>query len=71
MSLTTKIVCDHCNADISATNGYPSYRLSLVAEKLPNNSNTEVAIHVTPPINKAHHFCGLHCLDHWVQGQRK
>lgn len=66
----SQTTCDHCGADLTDTEKQPRYRLCLSAERLPHTSNLVNAVHVEPPIDRTHHFCGVPCLEQWL-GTRK
>ena len=64
---TRQVLCDGCGKDLSVTDYVPAYRLCLDAERIPVASNKVAAIHVVPPIDRAYHFCGTHCLFVWLE----
>lgn len=61
------ITCDGCRKDISKTDEMPSFRLRLSAEKMRQDADFSYAILITPPIVVDHHFCGLNCLQTWME----
>jgi hypothetical protein len=66
MSATIKVQCDYCNADLSDSGSRPDYRLVLAAEPIPSTSSVIQSIHVLPPLDRRHHFCGTGCLAAWT-----
>ena len=78
MSERTEIVCDACGEDVQYTGNAEGYRLVLgnqsrapwfVRDGLRGGAVTSMA--VQPPIDRAHHFCGLPCLAFWMEPHRE
>lgn len=67
---TIEVKCDHCGGDLTDAGPRPTYRLALSPEAVPNSGDFLYALHVTPPIARPHHFCGLDCLDLWRDRER-
>lgn len=66
MGKTVQVTCDGCGRDITTRSNMVDYRLVLAAEDKPGYGNgAYTAMHISPPIDCAHYFCGLGCLDHW------
>jgi hypothetical protein len=71
---TTEIKCDQCGEDITYTGNSVDYRLILgfqskdpwyLKEGLRGGAVTDMMI--SPPLNRAYHFCGTSCLAVWAQ----
>lgn len=60
------VTCDGCGKDITTTGNCVDYRLALVVESIPCGRNMVTLLHVTPPLNRDHHFCGVGCLKNWI-----
>lgn len=61
-----KITCDGCGGDLTTRTNSVDYRLVLAAESKPGygaGAYTDMMIY--PPVDRAHHFCGIGCLDRW------
>jgi len=65
-TVTTKIICDSCGADISPqATGYPAvYILKVTAENVARHTENSVvfAVHSYPPIEHDLYFCNLECM---------
>lgn len=69
---TETVTCDQCGADLS-TGAPPRYRLALRPEWVPPRPGpggvvSLPVVHVSPPITRDCHFCGLSCLKKWAEG---
>jgi hypothetical protein len=61
-----EITCDGCGRDLTTTSNSVDYRLVLASESKPGyGSGFYTDMMVYPPVDRAHHFCDLACLDHW------
>lgn len=62
-----EINCDGCGHDLTYTGNCVDYRLVLGNESKPTypGARAVTAMGISPPVDRAHHFCGLDCLDHW------
>lgn len=68
---TVQVICDGCGADLTTRSNSVDYRLVLTSEDKPGRgfgAYTDMMIY--PPLERAHHFCGLTCLDHWRDHER-
>lgn len=66
-----KVTCDGCGADLTTRANSVDYRLILASESKPGygpGAYTDMMIY--PAIERAHHFCGLSCLDRWRDRER-
>lgn len=61
---TEKVICDHCNKDLTYTSNYIDYRLVLSVENKPKHSGLKfvTAMYIHPDIENTMHFCGIKCL---------
>lgn len=63
---TEQITCDGCGHDLTTRSNSVDYRLVLAAESKPGyGSGFYTGMMIYPPVDRAHHFCALSCLDHW------
>lgn len=69
MGIETKITCDECQADITATGAMPGFRLKLSCESLPQIGASSYAVMVYPPLDHTHYFCGMDCIGVWMSKQ--
>lgn len=61
-----KVSCDGCGRDLTTRTNIEDYRLVLASESKPGyGSGAYTCMGIYPAIERAHHFCGLGCLDHW------
>lgn len=66
MGKTVQVTCDGCGHDITTRSNMVDYRLVLSAEDKPGyGAGAYTAMHILPPVDRSHYFCGLQCLDHW------
>jgi hypothetical protein len=63
----TTVTCDACGRDISTTTNCVDFRLALTTERLPAESDVVTLMHISQPIGRDHHFCGVRCLTAWVE----
>lgn len=66
-----QVTCDGCGADLTTRSNSVDYRLVLASEGKPGHGAgfyTDMMIY--PPVDRAHHFCDLSCLDHWRDRER-
>lgn len=68
----SKVICDGCGENITATSNCEGWRLSLVVQskipqwKLEGRSHGFVTLMAVPlPLDRPKDFCGLSCLDKW------
>jgi len=67
MTEQTKITCDNCASDLTATYNCQDYRLKLEDELMPCKSLVATKMMVYSRLkNGPMHFCGLGCLQNWV-----
>ena len=68
-----QVNCDGCELDITTTGNYEDWRLVLdcepktlwfIAEGKQGGAVTDMAL--SPPVDRAYHFCGIGCLVHWL-----
>ena len=64
--IKTSITCDACEKDLSDSGPRPMFMLTLNASPVSSTSSIRYAIHVTPAIDRPHHFCGKRCLNSWL-----
>lgn len=69
-----KIICDCCANDLTYTSNYEDYYLVLSSShKLPwfaqkgERSGAVTCMLIEPPIKENRYFCGLECLNKWMQ----
>jgi hypothetical protein len=68
---TERVTCDGCGADLTTRTNMVDYRLVLASESKPGHGEGfYTAMGIYPTINRAHHFCGLACLDLWRDRER-
>lgn len=62
------ILCDNCGEELITNTPYPAnYSLALSAINTNrNNSGTEFAVLIHPPIDDTKHFCDKKCLTEWL-----
>jgi hypothetical protein len=61
-----KITCAGCGANLTDSIEYDEFRLLLQSERRPNRGGGGAKLQAAePPLARAHHFCGLECLDVW------
>lgn len=66
---TTEVVCDGCGKDLSVTHYEADFRLVLGNEAMEHDgSGTAYAMRCPRPIDRTHHFCGMRCLEVWLEG---
>jgi hypothetical protein len=73
----TKVKCDGCERDLTSTGNSVDYRLVLESESIPPwyreeglSGGVVTDMLIDPPIDRAHHFCSLGCLDKWRQAKQ-
>lgn len=64
---TVEIKCDGCGHDLTYTGNCVDYRLILASEAKSTypDAGAVTCMGISPSISRAHHFCGVDCLDHW------
>lgn len=67
MSELRKVTCDGCGRDLTATANCVDYRLVLEPQSIPSAGGAVTAMHIEPDIRSARHFCGLRCLEVWME----
>jgi hypothetical protein len=68
---TEKVKCDGCGADLTVRTNIEDYRLVLASESKPGyGAGVYTCMGAYPPVERAHHFCGLDCLDLWSDRRR-
>lgn len=60
-----EIKCDHCDSLLNEPDPYPDYYLNLTAKPKPT-TDIVYAVMVYPPIDQNKDFCGLKCLQEWI-----
>ena len=62
------IKCDNCGKELITDSQYPhKFTLELnVIDTNINTSETQFAIHMTPPFEDTKHFCNKYCLKEWL-----
>lgn len=66
--MTTNRTCNTCGGGLDDSGPFPSYRTRLITERMPNLSNTECDVHVTPSLPFGQYdFCGRKCLTEWLE----
>lgn len=70
MARTEQVTCDQCGSDLSETVNN-RWRLALIQEPIPNNSNRQTLEHRPPMLPHSLYFCDRECLRHWAMGKRK
>lgn len=70
MRITT-VTCDGCGNDLTTRTNIVDYRLVLAPEDMPGyGAGAYTAMGKYPAVDRAHHFCGLRCLDQWSDHRR-
>lgn len=67
---TTEIKCDQCAKDLTYTGNCEDYYLTLHSSSKASRGGCVTLMAIRPPIGRAHHFCGLSCLDKWRDRER-
>lgn len=69
MTVTSNVVCDNCQHEISCTTNSVDYRLALKVKALPIKPGISYVTDMLmyPPIKEDKHFCNLYCLKKWVE----
>ena len=70
MGRTLAITCDACGADLTSAGPMPAYRLSLCCEQLTHKEAVIFLVHVIPPLDREHNFCGIGCLEKWLERRK-
>lgn len=66
-----KVTCDGCGADLTVRTNSMDYRLVLDSENKPGyGAGFYTDMYIYPSVERAHHFCGLGCLDRWRDRER-
>lgn len=68
MAKVNSIKCDECGEELIIDDMSPhNYGLSLKAEDYGTNSSSmQHLVCIYPPIEREHNFCGLGCLQKWI-----
>jgi hypothetical protein len=61
------ITCDNCDSDLTKADNHPDWRLALVNQMIEPKSFLTTAPNRCPCVDEDKHFCGLGCLEEWVQ----
>jgi hypothetical protein len=65
MSRITKVTCDTCANDLTWSSNCVDWRLALVNESVPHQSEFVTMAGCYPAIKNNVHFCGIDCLRKW------
>jgi len=65
-----KYFCDNCDDDLTFSSGTTKFRLTLSSKHLPHDNSPTMDIYIYPPIECDKHFCGLGCLEQWLEKQK-
>ena len=67
MTKQTKITCDNCASDLTASYNCMDYRIKVEDERMPCKSLTPTMKMVEPSLKMLPlHFCNIGCLRNWV-----
>lgn len=64
---TTMITCDECGRNLTSTGNCIDYRLVLHCEEVPCRGGVVTLLAIEPPISGTMAFCGLRCLEKWLE----
>jgi len=69
----TKITCDGCGNDLTYTGNEEEYRLALNLERKTIHPDITyvTSMYFIPPIKKNKHFCGIECIEKWLEQNRQ
>lgn len=67
MTIETKILCDHCNTDLTYSRNSIDYRLGLINQNKPSQGGFVTDMMMYPILDRDKHFCGMICLKRWVE----
>lgn len=59
--------CDYCKRDITLAGPTPEFRIILDCESIPHANDFVYAVNIKSPLDRAYHFCGLECLEIWLE----
>lgn len=62
-----QVNCDACGSDLTWSESIPKFRISMNCEPIQSSSDTIFSVFVRPPICREHNFCGLNCLQDWIE----
>lgn len=67
--IQSRIVCDHCGADITTATAGGSFRLVLHSEQRVHETpgGFVPAVMASPPFPVTRHFCDRACLARWME----
>ncbi len=64
-----RINCDLCGCDLSITGNCMDWRVLVKSEAISPEVGAAVTdMWIDPPVAKNAHFCGLGCLQRWLEG---
>lgn len=67
MEKKPNIICDCCKLPLNESSGVISYRLDLSSKMLLPVDVLMMDINIHPDIDKDMHFCGIGCLQRWLE----
>jgi len=71
MASITQVLCDQCNRQLNIQSDCPhEYGVSLSPQDFKESKGGSVyAVYQRPPLDRDYHFCGVVCLQKWVNNE--
>lgn len=64
-----KIICDHCNCDLTTTSNSIGYSIRLINRRIPCEGGMVTDMMMYPSLKHDYDFCGLACLQKCMEKQ--
>jgi hypothetical protein len=65
--ISKKITCDNCQADLTYTNNYMEWYLTLGTAAKEKKANVSYLMNIEPILRQQKQFCGFECLKQWIE----
>lgn len=63
--MACKILCDHCERDLTHSGGIIDHCLVLTDRNFGPNDGIVIDVYIYPLLDEPKYFCGFGCLNKW------